>query len=185
MKEVISNYPERKKDVIIITNVVNRGVASARNTAFHHSTGEYVIAADSDDWVESDAYLMMYNKAKTDNADIVICGYYNEYGDNRVASSSVRNYNNVEDTLKDSLSGILHNGLWNKMMRRELLVNNHLECLEGADMLEDTYLTTRVLFYSHRVSFINKPFLSLFAKQPIFYNEYLSQMVSKELRFYT
>lgn len=39
-------------------------------------TGEYVIHADPDDWVEPTMLQELYAKAVAEAADVVICDYY-------------------------------------------------------------------------------------------------------------
>ena len=42
------------------------------------ATGDYIIPCDSDDYVENDAYRLMYEKAIDNNCDIVTCDFYQE-----------------------------------------------------------------------------------------------------------
>ena len=55
----------------------NGGQALARNRALMECTGEYVTFADSDDWLEEDAYEAMMAMAQKSGADVVCCGRYN------------------------------------------------------------------------------------------------------------
>ena len=52
------------------------GLPSARNTALHNVSGEYIIHCDSDDWVEPEMCQLMYKCAIETDADIVGCGFY-------------------------------------------------------------------------------------------------------------
>ncbi len=60
------------------------GVSSARQYGIDHAIGEYVIHADPDDWVESSMLEELYNKAKEEDADMVICDYYMNYENKQV-----------------------------------------------------------------------------------------------------
>ena len=62
-----------KDSRIRVVHQLNQGVAVARNTGLAVATGEYVIVADSDDWVEKDAYMEMYSIAKQYDCDVVQC----------------------------------------------------------------------------------------------------------------
>ena len=44
-----------------------------------NATGEYTIHADPDDWVEPTMLEELYAKAIEDNADMVICDYFQVY----------------------------------------------------------------------------------------------------------
>lgn len=54
----------------------NGGVASARQIGMELAQGEYVIHADSDDWVEPTMFEELYENALNNNADVVICDFY-------------------------------------------------------------------------------------------------------------
>ena len=51
----------------------NAGAGAARNHGMDHAAGEYITFLDSDDTFESDMLEKLYKKAKTDDADIVVC----------------------------------------------------------------------------------------------------------------
>lgn len=49
---VLDDYPKRKPSVRIVNHSVNRGLAAVRNTAVNLCSSEFLIHADSDDWME-------------------------------------------------------------------------------------------------------------------------------------
>lgn len=77
LKEYEKKAPERIK----VLHKENGGQASARNLGLKYAKGEYVGFVDSDDWVALDMYEKMYQKAKEENADIVVCDIVNHYPD--------------------------------------------------------------------------------------------------------
>ena len=54
----------------------NEGVSATRQFAINHAWGEYTIHADPDDWVEPTMLEELYEKAKKEDADMVICDFY-------------------------------------------------------------------------------------------------------------
>ena len=78
LNEVISEFPERQKQIKIINHDGNKGLAAVRKTAVLAAKGDYVIHCDSDDRVEPDIYETMYKTAVNKNADIVICNFFEE-----------------------------------------------------------------------------------------------------------
>lgn len=56
LNSIIEEYPTRKPFVKIINMDKNGGVSKARRIGVENATGEYVIHADSDDWVDRDMY---------------------------------------------------------------------------------------------------------------------------------
>ena len=81
VKEVLEEFPERKKQVKFVTHTANRGIAAVRQSGVDASEGEYIIHCDADDWVERDMYEVMYRAATETGADISGCDIYREYGD--------------------------------------------------------------------------------------------------------
>lgn len=75
LKQVLEEFPHRKCQVVIHRMKQNSGQAKVREWGMRNATGEYVIHCDSDDWVETDMYRLMYDEAKRIDADIVMCGY--------------------------------------------------------------------------------------------------------------
>lgn len=61
-----------------IINKKNEGASKTRNLGIEIAKGEFIYFMDADDYIEKDMLLEMYNKAKEDKLDIVVCDYYNE-----------------------------------------------------------------------------------------------------------
>lgn len=75
MYEILEEFPERKEQVIVYRMPHNSGQAAVRMQGIKMATGEYVIHCDSDDYVDTAAYERLYNKAKSDDLDIVTCNF--------------------------------------------------------------------------------------------------------------
>ena len=86
--KTLDDYPDRKHQVRVIRHDRNQGVAAARTTGMKAMTGEYMIHCDPDDWIEPDMYERMYDAARTHDADVVTCRYYED----GVSASSVKGF---------------------------------------------------------------------------------------------
>lgn len=156
LNKVIEDYPERQPHVKILTHKENKGLPAARNTGLSVATGEYVFHCDSDDYVETDMLEVLYNAARSNDADIVWCDYYITYP-NSERYLKQPNYTKPEDALKGMLHGGMKYNVWNKLVRRNLYEDNHIEFPTGYSMGED--MTMMLLFsYAYKVVYVNKAF---------------------------
>lgn len=73
--KMISKYGTEK---IIKINQQNSGQGKARNEGIKKAKGEFVLFVDSDDYIDKDMLKDLYNKAKEEKADIVVCDYAEE-----------------------------------------------------------------------------------------------------------
>ena len=77
---ICDNYALKDNRIKVI-HQNNSGVSVARQVGIDNVCGEYCIHIDPDDWIESNMLEELYNKAKSDDADMVICDYFkNEDG---------------------------------------------------------------------------------------------------------
>lgn len=67
---ICDRYAEQDSRVRVF-HKPNGGVSSARNKGLEVAKGEYVIYCDADDWIDVDMYKVMYDKASSENLDMV------------------------------------------------------------------------------------------------------------------
>ncbi|WP_294617830.1 glycosyltransferase family 2 protein [uncultured Bacteroides sp.] len=157
LKNVIGRYPTRRSAVKLISHERNRGLATARNTGLAGATGEYVICCDSDDWVEPGMYESMYRAAKTADADLVVCGFYDEYARHAIPRQQAFPDDNIE-RVRQMLSGKLHCGTWNKLVRRDLYARNGIRFPDGINMWEDVLAMIPVCYHAVDIACLPQPF---------------------------
>lgn len=117
---VLEDYPQRREAVTIIHNAKNLGLSLTRKAGVMVAQGQYVIACDSDDWVERDTYQRLYEKAKETSADIVVCDYLQES-----EAGEVHWHFALSQDAKECLQRIHDNHqfswtIWNQLMRRDI-----------------------------------------------------------------
>lgn len=76
--DILREY-EQKDNRIKVVEIENQGLSGARNVGTSHSTGEYLIYLDSDDWMDVDVVETALQAANDHNADIVLWNYDKEY----------------------------------------------------------------------------------------------------------
>ena len=67
--EILREYATRDNRIKVVTQP-NGGLSAARNTGMKASSGEYILFLDSDDWLETDALLMLSQKL---NGEDMLC----------------------------------------------------------------------------------------------------------------
>jgi len=157
LQKVIEQYPHRKEWVKIIHHEKNRGLAAARNTAIDNSTGKYIQHIDSDDWIEPDMIEQMYNKAETEQADIVVCDFIIE---KKNTKEYCRDFvpSKQEDYFFTAISCKGYGYLWNKFVSRRLYEIPECRSVEGLNVLEDRQVSTRLYFHAQKIVVINTCF---------------------------
>ena len=122
LESIIERYHDRFTEyswsVRIDRMPKNSGQAAVRKYGIEIAKGEYVIQCDSDDWVETDMFRQMYEKAKAENADIVVCDYRVSDGEHVIRSMKGCQTENKEAFINDLLSQRYSWAVWNKLIKR-------------------------------------------------------------------
>ncbi len=84
---ICDNYAMNDSRIHVI-HQDNAGAGAARNTGLKEAAGEYIAFVDSDDWLEPDAFSYMITILDQNKADVVQCGFYEEYTDRTIKYSS-------------------------------------------------------------------------------------------------
>ncbi len=177
---VMEDYPNRKPFVKIINNEMNQGVSCSRINGMKAATSKYIIHCDTDDWLDLELYEKMYLKAETENADITVCDFINEYSD----GSSARTSCEITGTPKEMLAN-MHNRsfycmLWRSLMKRELIERYDLYTIPHVDLWEDVYVTLRAYYYANMVVkvedacyhyFVNNQSITATSAKPKYYQD--------------
>ena len=150
LKQVLSDYPDRKPHVRIISHGRNKGVSSARNTGLDCAAGEYIAYCDGDDFVSPQMYERLYAEAKETNADICYCDF------NAVHSDRVEKCETVRMSEKESfIQNYIRSGwnfLWYMIVRRRLYEAHRLRFPGHVTYCEDFWMTVRLFYLCDKIS---------------------------------
>lgn len=113
---------------ILLHHDKNKGLSEARNTGLKAATGDYVYFLDSDDKITDDCIEDLVQPLKSFEFDFVFANHEvmcNWSDMNLVLSISEGSYLTKEEVINS-----YHNGwfatAWNKLVRKDLLINNKL-----------------------------------------------------------
>lgn len=135
----------------------NGGVSSARQFGIEHAEGEFSIHVDPDDWVEPDMLKDLYAKAKEDNADMLICDFYeNTYKGQKYVKQEPSVLNHL-CVLKELFSS-LHGSTCNKLIRTACYNKYKVRFPLELSFCEDQYVIAALLKNNIKVSYLNKAF---------------------------
>ena len=122
--EICDEYAERDERILVI-HKANGGVSSARNAGLAAAAGEWIGWVDPDDWVEPGMFETLLWAALETEANISVCGHWEEYKIRTVASGwPARQIMNTEQALGELLeNGRMKNLLWDRLFHRTLFDN--------------------------------------------------------------
>lgn len=119
---ICDEYAARDRRIRVI-HQENGGLSAARNAALRIVTGEYIGFVDSDDWVEPEMFETMVRGLQETEADISVCGRWDEYKNRRTRRGweTPQTILDREQALGELLrNDKLQNHCWDKLFRAAL-----------------------------------------------------------------
>ena len=163
LKTIVDEYPERKLQIRIERMPHNSGLPTVRKRGIELATGDYVIACDSDDWVEIRMYEEMYEYAILNDLDLVHCDIDIVNDNNNVIRSLSTQHDSLQsDELKEMIiNGLISNSLCNKLVKRSIYLDNPIDYpVFGMD--EDNALAIQLAYFSNKLGYIKKSYYKAF-----------------------
>ena len=130
----------------------NGGVSVARNTGLDIAQGQYYSFIDSDDWIEKTMYEDMLSISIKNNADIVVCDYRQENGNDYTEVLCEKEMSQEELFLDvfgtpSLLIGACWNKLFSKSCVKDLRFNAELTNYEDTLFLCECYMRCKKAIY--------------------------------------
>lgn len=181
LRSVVEQYSdslEEKNDTVkIVSTPSNGGQCAARRLGMQLATGEFVINCDSDDWLEKDAYALMYQKAEEEGADVVCCDLVSDdaHGTQRYYKSIGRGLE-ADTIIVDAARDKATWSLCDKMIRRSLLES--VTVWPERNMGEDMVITFQVLATQPKVSYVPRGLYHYFIN-----TDSITKHVTKQIAF--
>lgn len=158
-EEYQQNYPEK----VVVIHKANEGLGPARNSGIAIAKGEYIGFVDADDWVELDMYKSMYEAAKKNKSDIVVCDVRKIFvsEDREAVEVSLPNEGAKIDIGKYIKDGLNPAYSWNKLYKREIWDKYKFKKM----VYEDLDIVLTILGDCNSISYIQRPF-NTYYKRP-------------------
>lgn len=157
LRKVLAEYPNRIAQTQIINHEKNLGLAGARLTGLKTSTGKYIQNIDSDDYIDKNMISDMVALAEQENADITICDFMYVYT-NKKEHIYVNPPLDPLSCLECVLVGIVHSSVCNKLISRDLFINNRIHQFVGLDLREDFSVLYKLVYYCKRIAYLPKAY---------------------------
>jgi glycosyltransferase involved in cell wall biosynthesis len=145
------SYAHLRKNIVII-NQENQGLPMARKTGISQATGEYILFADPDDWLSTNAIEEILGKIDETEADIVYFDLVKEYG-HRQSVKQEREY--TAATKERWIENIFNYKSFGysvtKCFHRSLYTDNRI-FTPILGMHEDIYLMIQIIYYAKSIA---------------------------------
>lgn len=158
LQRTIEGHP-RASQFRVLTPEHNLGAGMARNFGIPEAQGEYISFIDPDDTVEPDMLEVLYNKAKSMDADVCCC-YMQKCFPDGSTGELLMNPHVAEGALThDGRAYVLTHyvSLFASMIyRREMVMENDIRFPEDR-AADDSYFVSCVWMKAHSVAYIDRP----------------------------
>ena len=153
IEEYAAKYPEKVRFLV----KENGGLSDARNYGLRTVNSEYVMFADSDDYVEKDYVKKAVEVLEKDGSDMAVFAYTQDYMETKTEEFIPLRIDGVRN-LKDDPFILVEtpNAAWNKIYKTSLFKDNGIEYPKGL-IYEDLATTPRLLTLAEKVSYFNEP----------------------------
>lgn len=158
---ILENLKKQDKRIRII-NQNNSGASKARNIAIKNAKGKYCLNIDSDDWIEQEYLKDIYERAEKDNLDILITNIIFDYLKYKIIVTDLKLDERTIITGKEYIEKFFYENKigfsWNKLIKRELYINENIFFNENIFLLEDMELIGKLGYCAKRIGKLNKAY---------------------------
>ena len=136
--DICDEYAKLDNRIVVIKNL--GGYGKSVNEGIKIAKGEYICIVESDDWIASNMYETLFQKAQESDADIVKGSFYNVF-EKKIKPNRIKNVPQNPFSVLDYPSVIkFQPSIWSAIYKKDFLIKNN------------------IFFMEDRLSFIDTPF---------------------------
>ncbi len=165
--EIAKKIAENDNRIKIIRHDKNKGLRCAVFTGINSCSSEYVMFADSDDYVKNDYVEVLYNAVKKYDVDCVSSGFIEVYEDGEKVTSlnetKVFDKQLIEKEIlfkyfevTENYHDIFSNGRWGKIYKTKVLKSAVCGANEKITVGEDLELNVRFLLKANSIATLSE-----------------------------
>lgn len=150
-EEIVKSFKDKR---IKYFKNKNQGIGKTRNFGISKVKSKYIMFLDSDDTLDKTTCEKLFNKAESDELDIVICDFYKEFEDGSLVEERNPDFENA--SLKENPDIISENLCpWAKIYKTDLIVKNNIKFVEDLKY-EDAPFVIECLDKAKKIGKINE-----------------------------
>ena len=135
----------------------NGGVSSARQAGLDAAQGEFVVHADSDDWLDSCMMDKLINHQRESGAECVIFDFFRVTNGEKVRTHQTPTNLNYKQVLIDIIGGKIYGCCWNKLVNRNTIIKWKASFPRNIDFGEDKCFLASLLKNPVSISYLPQP----------------------------
>lgn len=137
----------------------NGGVALARQTGVDAATGEYLIHADPDDYVELNMLEEMESEIERQGVDVLLADFFRDKANGSIVlDRQTFKGSTCKELVDDILFQRLHGSLWNKIVKRSCYITAAPQFFSGINYCEDVLIWVQMSRCNVSVGYLPKAY---------------------------
>ena len=160
--ELLLEYTSRYSWLQVI-NQKNKGLTGARNAGIEAASGEYIMFLDADDYLEDNTCELVTDRIKKYSPDILDFGMYyvtedgnKNPGHHKLPKETLMDRSMIDEkiippliNLKSDPDAFIYDYIWNKVFRRNIIIEHGIRFLESRRIWEDRPFLVNYLIYAN------------------------------------
>lgn len=178
---ILEKYPYRKDQVRVVKTEKNSGIAAVRNLGIQLSKGEYIYQVDADDYLEDNTLSKLMELIELKSPDLLLFDYYLNIKNKKISIKN--NFVNKSIFLNDLLRGIISPSIWNKIIKKSVIISNNLKFNEGYDYGEDYFFIPLLVDKCNNIIYFDKNIYNYNVSVDNSYTKGISEKKILDLKF--